>query len=446
MRLLSMIGPSKCPHKIGTLSIRRLRLGVFTWDARDWGSFIMHMRSVMAGAVVIGLGALLLGSPTAASARVSEPATGAHPRKMSQPSFSAAQLDQLLAPIDLYSDALLWQIFRGATHPRDVVEAARWLQEPAHARLRSDELARATLGLPWDASVKALVSEPRVLLMMSEHVYWMQRLAAAFMADPGELTEAIQRLRRSARDAGTFDAMPAQTISVVGQTIAIQPTPSGAPNVPNYDPTTAFGLWPYPGFPPFFSAAVLGVARTNPKANNVDHVSRIASNAASPLPESTAAEDFRRLPTGEIVAMSTSNRVTRATDGVPDDVIQRSPTGELRPAPNPSSGSASNAVSRLPRTTEAVDVHRLPTGELALAPQSADTPRSNSRGMAQGSGAVSAVAPVSSHALPKTFSASPMVRSPVIPAQPRVTPAAVTHAAPAAQTHVAPVPASKKKP
>src|SRR5262249_594393 len=151
-------------------------------------------------------------------------ATSSAPSKTARPTFSAAELDRLLAPIDLYSDALLWQIFRAATHPYDVVKAARWLQEPEHARLGSEDLARAAQALPWEPSVKALVSVPRVLLTMSDHLDWMQRLSTVFMTEPGALTEAIQRLRRRAQEAGTLEWMPYQINGVAG-TITIGPTP-----------------------------------------------------------------------------------------------------------------------------------------------------------------------------------------------------------------------------
>ena len=36
------------------------------------------------------------------------------------------ELEQILAPIALYPDALLAQIFMASTYPLEVVEAARW--------------------------------------------------------------------------------------------------------------------------------------------------------------------------------------------------------------------------------------------------------------------------------------------------------------------------------
>src|SRR5437868_7038158 len=79
---------------------------------------LMRIRPVQLGAFVSSLGAILLGPCTASAELPHAPATASsgtltrdEPNKASAPTFGAAQLDQLLAPIDLYSDALLSQIF-----------------------------------------------------------------------------------------------------------------------------------------------------------------------------------------------------------------------------------------------------------------------------------------------------------------------------------------------
>jgi hypothetical protein len=79
------------------------------------------------------------------------------PEAETPPIFKAEQLDQLLAPIALYPDALLAQIMMAATYPLEVVKADRWLQDPSHAYLRGDQLAGAIEAEAWDPSVKSLV-------------------------------------------------------------------------------------------------------------------------------------------------------------------------------------------------------------------------------------------------------------------------------------------------
>ena len=51
------------------------------------------------------------------------------------------QMQQLVAPIALYSDSLVAQILAASTFPEQVVEADRWVQ--AHADLKGDDLAQA---------------------------------------------------------------------------------------------------------------------------------------------------------------------------------------------------------------------------------------------------------------------------------------------------------------
>jgi len=68
------------------------------------------------------------------------------------PIFKAEQLDQLLAPVALYPDALLAQILMAATYPLEVVKADRWLQDSIHANLQGDQLATAIEAEAWDPS------------------------------------------------------------------------------------------------------------------------------------------------------------------------------------------------------------------------------------------------------------------------------------------------------
>ena len=56
--------------------------------------------------------------------------------------FSPEQLDALLASVALYPDDLLTQLLMASTFPLEVVEAARWVEDPAHKSLSGDALAR----------------------------------------------------------------------------------------------------------------------------------------------------------------------------------------------------------------------------------------------------------------------------------------------------------------
>src|SRR5258706_11195375 len=114
--------------------------------------------------------------------------------------YTQAELDQMLAPIALYPDALLSQVLMAATYPIEVVEASRWCR--ANSGLQGDDAVRAVQGEDWDPSVKSLVAFPQILLRMEERPEWTQALGDAFLAQEAQVTDEVQRLRHRARAAG----------------------------------------------------------------------------------------------------------------------------------------------------------------------------------------------------------------------------------------------------
>src|SRR5882724_9646677 len=64
---------------------------------------------------------------------------------------NSEQLQQLVAPIALYLDALIAQILPAATYPDQVVEAGKWMEQ--HKGLQGDQLAKEVDKQSWDTSV-----------------------------------------------------------------------------------------------------------------------------------------------------------------------------------------------------------------------------------------------------------------------------------------------------
>src|SRR5512138_3062653 len=62
--------------------------------------------------------------------------------------FSQQDLDELMAPIALYPDALLSQVLMASTYPLEVVEAARW--QKANPKLTGDKLDAKLKDQDWD--------------------------------------------------------------------------------------------------------------------------------------------------------------------------------------------------------------------------------------------------------------------------------------------------------
>jgi len=117
------------------------------------------MRKLANGLMAIVLFGLMFDGTRAAAQAPSEGAT------VDQPLLKAEELDQLVAPIALYPDALLAEVLMASTYPLEVVQADRWVQE--NKNLKGDALKAAADKQDWDDSLKSLVATPSVLAMMS---------------------------------------------------------------------------------------------------------------------------------------------------------------------------------------------------------------------------------------------------------------------------------------
>ena len=164
--------------------------------------------------------------------------------------YTPEQLDQMLAPIALYPDSLVAQILMAATYPQEVVEAARWLQDPANVALHGNQLAEALQDIPWDPSVKALVVFPDIVRMMDSNLQWAEQLGDAFIGQQVEIMDEVQHLRQRAVTAGTLHSTSSQTVTTQDGIITIESTNPDVIYVPIYDPIDVYGTWPYPDYPP----------------------------------------------------------------------------------------------------------------------------------------------------------------------------------------------------
>jgi hypothetical protein len=183
----------------------------------------------------------------------------AQPPPAAEPTMAAgneplapAQLDQLTAPIALYPDPLLGLILASSTYPLEVVEAARWLDDPAHAALKGDALGAALQQQSWDASIKSLMSFPDVLRMMNSNLEWTEQLGDAFLAQQAGVMDSVQRLRQRAAAQGSLRSTPQQSVSTEENAITIEPVSPDVVYVPYYVPWAVYGPWPWPDYPPYY--------------------------------------------------------------------------------------------------------------------------------------------------------------------------------------------------
>jgi hypothetical protein len=210
--------------------------------------------------ISLALATAVLGSGSAALSGTDGPGPAPAPSPISSERLGAGQLDQLTAPIALYPDPLLADILSAATYPLEVIEAANWLEDPAHATLRGAELAAALNAFTWDVSVKSLVPFPEVVRMMSSSPQWMAQLGDAFIAQQPELMDSIQRLRQRATEVGALHSTFQQNVASEGHDVTIEPANPDVVYVPYYDPAAAYGGWPWPDYPPVAVAQPTDVA------------------------------------------------------------------------------------------------------------------------------------------------------------------------------------------
>ncbi len=167
--------------------------------------------------------------------------------------FKPEELDQMLAPLALYPDALLAQTLMAASYPLEVVDAARWSK--ANPTLKGDAAVAAVKDKSWDVSVKSLTAFPQVLVQMSDHLDWMQKVGDAMVAQQQDVADSIQRLRARAADAGNLTSGKEQTVTTQGagadRTIVIAPTNPEVVYVPAY-PSSVYGEWPNTAYPPTY--------------------------------------------------------------------------------------------------------------------------------------------------------------------------------------------------
>jgi len=183
------------------------------------------------------------------------------------PMLSMEQLTSLVAPVALYPDPLLAQVFAASTYPLEIVEAQQWLQQ--NRNLADAQLVQAARQQNWDASVQALTAFPDAMALLSRDIRWTTDLGNAFLSQQQDLMNAIQMLRARAQSSGQLVSGPQQMITTQAQNgqsaIEIQPANPQVMYVPAYAPQAVWGpgvaaaygyaapIYAAPAYPPYAS-------------------------------------------------------------------------------------------------------------------------------------------------------------------------------------------------
>ena len=148
-------------------------------------------------------------------------------------------LDDLVAPVALYPDALLAQVLVAATYPLDVMKADRFLAD--NPDLADKERSDKAAAQGWDASVAVLAGGfPDVIHRLADDIDWTQDLGDAMLAQTDDVFDAVQRMRAQAMAAGNLASNAAQTVDAEGDSISIEPADPQVVYVPTYDPEAAY--------------------------------------------------------------------------------------------------------------------------------------------------------------------------------------------------------------
>ena len=177
------------------------------------------------------------------------------------------QLDALVAPIALYPDPMLAQALAASTYPLEIVQLQQWLTK--NAGLKDKALADAVAKQPWDPSVQALAGLPDVVKRLADDIQWTTELGNAFLAQQNDVMEAVQRMRKKAKDTGNLKSNEQQKVETKviesKSVIVVEQANPQVVYVPSYNPVVVYGppVYAYPPIsypPPGYYAAGMAIS------------------------------------------------------------------------------------------------------------------------------------------------------------------------------------------
>jgi hypothetical protein len=202
----------------------------------------------------------------AALTRAAVPQAPAPSQGVASTAISADQLDSLVAPIALYPDHLLAQVLAASTYPLELMQLQQWLAR--NTSLQGQALATAVQQQPWDPSVQAMAGLPDVVKLLTENIQWTTDLGNAFLAQQGDVMNAVQRMRQSAQAKGALQSSEQQVVQTQAvdgkQVIVIEQANPQVIYVPQYTPAAIWGapVYPFPtmSYPWGWNAAAVGLS------------------------------------------------------------------------------------------------------------------------------------------------------------------------------------------
>ena len=143
-----------------------------------------------------------------------------------------AQLDQALGPIALYPDPLVAQLLPACTQPAQIAVAYSYIASGGDPNGIDQQ--------NWDSTVRAVAHYSDVLKMLNDNMAWTTELGQAYLNQPTDVMNSIQRLRSQAQQLGNLQNTPQMNYVSDDGDIDILPTDPDMLYVPEYDPSLVF--------------------------------------------------------------------------------------------------------------------------------------------------------------------------------------------------------------
>ncbi|MEY2853282.1 MAG: hypothetical protein RL030_414 [Pseudomonadota bacterium] len=156
-------------------------------------------------------------------------------------------LEDLLSPVALYPDPVLAQLLIAATNPQEVLDAGNWLI--ANPDLTGKPLEVAAEKAGFTVPMRSLMQFPEAVDKLCLNMLWTEELGQAYVNDQQGVMDAVQRLRKQAKDVGNLQSSPqmkVETQQAAGQAevIALSPPSPEVVYVPTYDPQAVYAPAP----------------------------------------------------------------------------------------------------------------------------------------------------------------------------------------------------------
>jgi hypothetical protein len=220
--------------------------------------FYAKDRGWLAIALTMGLAASMTGcgskeppAPTAAPPAPTAQTGAAPPAAATTPapgptSWTPEAMEELLAPIALYPDPVLSQVLIAATNPQEVLDAGNWLLQ--NQGLTGNAVDDAATKVGFTPPIRALLQFPETVDMMCMELDWTTELGQAFVADQQGVLDAVQRLRKQAKDVGNLQSSEQLKVTTEVQDgkeiVLVSPPSPEVVYVPQYDPVAVYAPAP----------------------------------------------------------------------------------------------------------------------------------------------------------------------------------------------------------